>query len=77
MTTYFVGTLSIWTLVDAADETAAREAAIPELHKLYAESGSRIGRDFPIEIRTVRPATQEEIDLLRWHNEMVAKYAGR
>lgn len=32
MTTYLVATLSIWVLVDAADETAAREAALPTLH---------------------------------------------
>ena len=75
MTTYYVATLSMWTLVDAADESAAREAALPGLQKLYAEAGSRIGRDFPIEILTVRPATQGEIEQLRWHNEMVAKHA--
>lgn len=58
MTKYFVATLSMWVLVDATDETTAREGALPGLHQLYAESGSRIGRDFPIEIHTVRVANE-------------------
>lgn len=77
MTTYFVATPTMWTLVDAADESAAREAALPGLHKLYAQTGSRIGRDFPIEIHTVRPATDGEIEQLRWHNKMVARHGAR
>ena len=61
MTKYFVATLSIWVVIDAADESATRDAALPLLQQLNAESGSRIGRDFPIEILTVRPATPKEV----------------
>ncbi len=67
----------MWTLVDVADESAAREATLPGRQKLYAEADSRFGRDSPIEIRMVWPATQSEIDQFRWHNEMVAKFAAR
>ena len=34
----------------------------------------RLGRDVPINILTVREATTEEIELMKWHNEMVAKH---
>lgn len=71
---HVVATLSIWSLVDAADESTAREAALPGLHKLYAEAGSRIGRDFPIEIVTVRPAAPNEIAQWLWHHEIVSKH---
>jgi hypothetical protein len=30
----------------------------------------------PINIRTVRPATPEEIELWKWHNEMVGQERG-
>lgn len=73
MTTYFVATLARYVLVDAADEAAARVAGQVALHDLYADLRERLGRDVPIEIRTVRPATDDEIELWRWHHEMLAR----
>jgi hypothetical protein len=77
MTTYFVATFSMWTIVDAADEFAEWQAALPGLQKLYAEADFRIGRDFPIGILTVRPATDDEITQWKWHHEMAAKHEAR
>jgi hypothetical protein len=74
MTTYFVGTLARYVLVDANDEAEARALGQPALHELYADVRARLGRDVPIIIRTVRPATPDEIDLNRWHGEMVDKW---
>jgi hypothetical protein len=75
MTTYFVATMARYVLVDAPDEDAARELARPALYELYAETRARLGRDTPIEIQVVRPATTDEIDLMKWHHEMVARHA--
>lgn len=80
MTTYFVSTLARYVLVDAPDEAAARELGRPALYELYADVRARLGREVPIEIHTVRPATTDEIDLMKWHNLMVAReteYAAR
>ena len=41
------------------------------LEELYAPED----RAAPIEIRTVRPATDEEIELQRWHDEFLAREA--
>jgi hypothetical protein len=75
MTTYLVATLARYVLVDAPDEATARELGRPALYELYADVRARLGREVPIEIHTVRPATTDEIDLMRWHNEMVAREA--
>ena len=73
MTTYLVATLARYVLVDAADEQEARAKGHAALHELYADLRERYGRDVPINILTIRPATDEEIELMRWHNEMVAR----
>ncbi len=75
MTTYYVATLARYVLVDAADEAEAIAQARPALHELYADLRERLGREVSIEIRTVRPATDDEIDLWKWHHEMVAREA--
>jgi hypothetical protein len=75
MTTYFVATLARYVLVDAADEAEARAKGRPALHELYADLRERLGREVPIAIRTVRPATGAEIELWNWHREMVAREA--
>jgi hypothetical protein len=75
MTTFFVATLARYVLVDAPYEAAARELGRPALYELYAETRARLGRDVPIEIQVVRPATTDEIDLMKWHNEMIAREA--
>ena len=71
MTMYCVATLARYVLVEATDETAAREAGMKALCELHAPEG----RVAPIEIRTIRPATDDEIELQRWHNEMLAREA--
>ena len=73
MTTYYVATLARYVLVDATDEHEARVKGSAALWDLYADVRERLGCDVPIQIRTVRPATGEEVELMRWHNEMVAR----
>jgi hypothetical protein len=59
MTTYSVATLVHYVLVDAPDEATARILAVPELEALRSPTNT-----FPIQIRTVRPATEDEIHLM-------------
>ena len=73
MTTYFVAAGFRYVLVDASDESQARDFATPKLLELYADARERLGDQFEIEIHTVREATPEEIDLWNWHHEMVRK----
>jgi hypothetical protein len=73
MTTYYVATLARYVLVDAEHEAAARELGHTALHELYADLRQRWGKEVPIEIRTIRPATTDEIDLWNWHQQMLAK----
>lgn len=73
MTTYLVATLARYVLVDAETESEARRLGQPALYDMYADVRERLGKDVPIEIRTVRPATDDEIDLWKWHHEMVAR----
>jgi hypothetical protein len=75
MTTYLVGTLARYVLGDANDEAEARALGQPALHELYAVVRERLGREVPINITTIRPATPDEIELNRWHNDMVAQEA--
>jgi hypothetical protein len=75
MTAYYVSTLARYVVVDAENETQARELGQVALHELYADVRERLGRDVPIEIHTVRPATTDEVDMTTWHNEMVARDA--
>ena len=73
MTTYLVATLARYVLVDAEDEDAARTLGAPKLHALYPDVRAKLGRDVPINICTVRLATDDEIELQRFHDEMVAR----
>lgn len=75
MTTWLVATLARYVLVEAEDETTARELGRVALYDLYADSRERYGREVPIKILTVRHATDAEIDLWRWHHEMLAREA--
>ena len=70
-TTFFVATRFRYVLIDAVDEAEARELAREPIYELYAEQRAR-SRDFPEnrEIHTVRPATEDEIELNRWDHEM-------
>ncbi|MEX1098758.1 MAG: hypothetical protein WED34_22105 [Planctomycetales bacterium] len=68
-TTYYVATLARYVLVDAADEREARskgEAALREL-----------GAAAPADIRTIRPATPDEIEFAAWHADALAREAAR
>jgi hypothetical protein len=67
MPTYYVATLARYVLVEVANESQARERGRPALHELYADVRERLGTDVPIEIRTVRLATDDEIQLSTWH----------
>ena len=71
MTTYYVATLARYVLVDAKDENQARELGCEALHDLYVDLRERLGKDVPIEIRTVREATENEIELWTWHQNML------
>ena len=75
MTTYYVATLARYVLVEAENEVQARDLGHAALHDLYADVRSRLGRDVPINILTVRPATGDEIELRRWHQEALAREA--
>jgi len=77
LTTWYVATRACYVLVDASDEQAACSDARPALRELYAGVRERLGRDVPIKIHTVRPATDDEIELWNWHHEMVAREAAR
>lgn len=63
MTTYYVATLATYVLVDAADELQARELGRVALIQLTGNATPNI--------RTIRHATDEEIELSRWHQEML------
>jgi hypothetical protein len=76
MTTWYVATLARYVLVEAEDEASARELGQAALHEMDTEIHERLGRDVPITIVTVRPATEGEIGLQRWHDEVVAREAG-
>ena len=71
MKTYYVATLARYVLVEASDESTARDAGYAALHTLYADLRERLGKDVPIEIRTLREATAEEIELWNWHHKML------
>ena len=73
MTTYFVATMARYVLVKAENEHHARELGHAALHKLYADLREHLGREVPINIQTVRPATDDEIELWRWHHEKLAE----
>lgn len=53
---YYVATLARYVLVEAEDERQARKLGEAKLREM-------VGRDVPTVIRTVRPATQDEITL--------------
>ena len=65
MTTFYVATLASYVLVEAADETQARELGHAALVQLT-------GNTTP-SIRNIRLATNDEIELSRWHQEMLER----
>lgn len=77
MTTYYVATLARYVLVEAENETDARERGHAALHELYADLRERLGKEVPINILTFRAATDDEIKLWRWHQELTANETER
>ncbi|MCI0333672.1 MAG: hypothetical protein L0228_10675 [Planctomycetes bacterium] len=73
MTTYLVATPARYVLVDAANEDEARALGQVALHDLYADPRERLGKDVPVNILTVRAATDEEIELQRFHHDILAR----
>jgi hypothetical protein len=73
MTAYYVATLARYVVVEAESEAEARELGRVAPYEVYADVRERLGREVPIEIRTVRPATTDEIDMTRWRNEMLER----
>ena len=73
MGTYYVATLARYVLVEGENEGQARELGRVGLEKLHAEVGCRLGKDIPVEILVVRPATTDEIEFRRWGEEMLAR----
>ena len=73
MTTYYVATLARYVLVEAENEWEARERGYAALYQQYEDIRRRFGTGMPVEIRTIRPATDEEIEHMRWHQEYVAR----
>ncbi len=69
-----VATRVRYVLVDAPTEEQARIDAMPLLDELYADYREKYG-NHPIEIHTVRLATDAEIQLWDWHQEMVQREA--
>ena len=69
MTTFYVATLARYVLVDADNESNARDRGLASLRDLYANDG-RAGAT--ITIRTIRPATDDESELWHWHQEKLA-----
>lgn len=72
MTAYYVATRARYVVVDAANESEARERGMTALHELNADVRAKLGREIPIEIHTLRLATSDEIDMVRWHERMMA-----
>jgi hypothetical protein len=73
MNTYYVATLAKYAVVEAADESTIRVAGHAALYDLYADDRERQGHVVPIEIRTVRLVTAEEIEDLKWHQEKLVR----
>ena len=60
MTIYYVATRACYVLVEAENETQAEILGRPAIHDLYAEQRERLGREVPIHIVTIRPASSQE-----------------
>jgi len=60
---FYIATLARYVLAEAADEQEARAKGTDAL--------AALGQRGPIEVRTVRPASGDEIRLARWHEEML------
>jgi len=71
MTMFYVATRARYVLAEADGEDEARRLAEPALQALHAEIQAGIGRDLPVEIHVVRHATGDEIEMWKWHQELL------
>lgn len=60
-------------LVEAVDEAQARQFGQAALLELYANDCARLDKDVPINILTVRHATDDEIEFWRWTRETLTR----
>ena len=67
MKSYYVATLARYVLVDADTDAEAHRLGYAALHDLYADVRERLGREVLIDIRIVREASADEIELCDWH----------
>jgi hypothetical protein len=72
MTTYYVATLAQYVLVEAEDEDGARALGREVLTQMYDDYREQEKRGIPVQIRTVRMPSDGELELWRWHQEMLA-----
>ena len=70
-TKYYVATLARYVLVEAEKENEARRLGADGLKALHSDVEKRLGKDVPVNILVVRPATSDEIELDRWNREML------
>jgi hypothetical protein len=75
-TAFYVATLAHYVLVEAENEDEARRLGHQGLEQLHADIGQRLGKDVPVNVLVVRPATDDEIELDGWNQEMVASEVG-
>jgi len=73
MTIFYVATRARYVVVDAPNESEARRLGQPALQDLHADLGKQIGRNLPVEIHVVRPATSDEIEMWQWHEELLGQ----
>ena len=73
MQTYYVATLSHYVLVEARTEADARVSSLAALRHSYRTNGH--GPEVPIDVRLVRLATPEEVELQCWHDEHLSELA--
>lgn len=72
MRKYYVATLSRYVIVDASGEATARDAGHAALVELCADRP-----DMPINILTIRLATDSEVDLWNTHQANLARESAR
>ena len=73
MTMYYVATLASYVLVDADSTDEARTLGCNALAHLQAHERQPLGHDVPTTVRTVRPATADEIELWNWHHDKLSQ----
>jgi hypothetical protein len=71
-----VATVARYVLVDAANEDEARRLGLIALREMFVDDAGPFAKEVPINIHTIRPATDDEIALQRAHDRNVAAWNG-